>query len=693
MSIIRDFTLYLHAGISVPPVVHVNQYDQGEVWRFTLLEEDGSQYTPSSGALIGVKADGHAIAGVTGTVMGDGRVSITETQQMTAAAGKAVFELTIDGGAHGTANFIVQVEPKPTDSAILSDSDLSIIQEGLNSVTPVVIEEKVSDWLEENFTEPPVDPTLSISNAAADAKVTGDKITELKTDLESVVFIALPSSFEQGAWSNNDKTIENKRIRYSTRIDVSVGDCVTFAADNDLYYSVSVYADASSTTLLESSGWIKGIYEFNHNGVGCLSVANSETYAESTTIRPTDLTTTIIFFKEINKELNDYYNAGIKNTLNTIAYNNAYIYNSANVDVTLPVPDDTKYIYVSHGNLVYGSGLTSFAVLDVTGGSSDIIRKYGSQAAENYIIPVSEGVESVRFVSHTTGTVYPVYIGFINKQTVISYVCGNVLNTLKKENFNSEFNIANSDSNTRSHVYRSDGMPMLFRYASSHLGSGITIQDVQYTEDGTYIISSENSGVVFVDNLGNVTFKSVSDFGHGISIQKLTNGNFMVASVDSNYGTENANRNVYHYDYETNTVIDYFTPSITELLTFAWDFENGTYLLIGQENGNLKHAKAYLYTQETDTAVLIGSVVLPSQYIQGGCVIGKNIYVSCNDGWNNIKDSYIMVFDLSTFEQISAITLTGMFKEVEGVSIYNKNGDAYIRTGETHLVRLFDIKI
>lgn len=188
MSIIRDFTLYLHAGISVPPVVHVNQYDQGEVWRFTLLEEDGSKYTPSSGALIGVKSDGHAIAGVTGTVMGDGRVSITETQQMTAAAGKAVFELTIDGGSHGTANFIVQVEPKPTDSAILSDSDLSIIQEGLNSVTPVVIAETVSDWLEDNLTDPPIDPTLSISNAAADAKVTGDKLTELKTELNKVYY-------------------------------------------------------------------------------------------------------------------------------------------------------------------------------------------------------------------------------------------------------------------------------------------------------------------------------------------------------------------------------------------------------------------------------------------------------------------------------------------------------------------------
>lgn len=211
MSIIRDFTLYLNAGVTVPPVVHVNQYDQGEVWRFTLLEEDGSQYTPSSGALIGVKSDGHAIAGVTGTVLGDGRVSITETQQMTAASGKAVFELTIDGGSHGTANFIVQVEPKPTDSAILSDSDLSIIQEGINSVTPVVIADTVSDWLEDNLTDPPIDPTLSISNAAADAKVTGDKITELKTKIDDIYTKTLLNGYDatdlystDGYWSNSD---------------------------------------------------------------------------------------------------------------------------------------------------------------------------------------------------------------------------------------------------------------------------------------------------------------------------------------------------------------------------------------------------------------------------------------------------------------------------------------------------------
>lgn len=234
MSITRDFTIYLNAGISVPPVVHVNQYDQGEIWRFTLLEADGSQYTPSTGALIGVKADGHAIAGVTGTVLGDGRVQITETQQMTAAAGDAIFELTIDGQTHGTANFIVRVEKKPTDDAILSDSDLSIIQEGMNSVTPVVIAETVSDWLEDNLTDPPIDPSLTISNAAADAKVTGDKITELKNaikhhDKGNTTF-RLYGNFQHYGLFDNGTFWYNQQYR------VSNDDPMTF--DRDLIVNV-----------------------------------------------------------------------------------------------------------------------------------------------------------------------------------------------------------------------------------------------------------------------------------------------------------------------------------------------------------------------------------------------------------------------------------------------------------------------
>ena len=148
MTITRNFNLHLNAGLSTPLVINVNQYDQGETWVFTLYNESGIQYTPSSGSIVGIKADGYAITNA-GTVNGSGQVVITETQQMTAAAGKAIFELQIDGLTHGTANFCVMVEPSPTENAVESTSDLSLIQQALNSVTPAVIAEEVNDWLSE----------------------------------------------------------------------------------------------------------------------------------------------------------------------------------------------------------------------------------------------------------------------------------------------------------------------------------------------------------------------------------------------------------------------------------------------------------------------------------------------------------------------------------------------------------------
>lgn len=128
--ITRNFNLYLHKKGN-PLVIQANQYDSGEQWVFTLLEEDGTQYIPTTGAIIGRKSDGNAIT-VGGSVV-DGKVVIIETEQMTAAAGKAVFELSVDDLTHGTANFIVNVEKKPIDDAVISDSDLSLIQQALDA--------------------------------------------------------------------------------------------------------------------------------------------------------------------------------------------------------------------------------------------------------------------------------------------------------------------------------------------------------------------------------------------------------------------------------------------------------------------------------------------------------------------------------------------------------------------------------
>ena len=147
-AITREFRLYTNAGLSIPPVIHVNQYDRGETWNFKLYQPNGQQFIPTDAAIVGVKADGNLIANA-GTVS-EGVVVITETEQMTAAPGKAVFEILFDGDTHGTANFVVLVEPKPGDNADLSESDLSLIQQAIETTSPQAVMEAVTDWMDEN---------------------------------------------------------------------------------------------------------------------------------------------------------------------------------------------------------------------------------------------------------------------------------------------------------------------------------------------------------------------------------------------------------------------------------------------------------------------------------------------------------------------------------------------------------------
>ena len=328
--ITRNFNLYLNAGHSVPLVINVNQYDSGEQWVFTLYNADGTKYTPSTGAIVGIKSDGLGIIN-SGSVV-DGNVVINETQQMTAAVGKAVFELTIDSGTHGTANFVVLVEEKPGNNADLSDSDLSLIQEALDAVNPLPtggsvgqvltktengsawtdagtptqeqVADAVSDWADEHITVSAgvvIDTSLSVAGAAADAKATGDEITDLK----SAIFNSADATWEQGGVVLASGWLEDNSKRCRTnKFFLKKGATFTINPSG-LWYNFAKYSADDDSYLAYQSSWtsdgLTATYSVDYDAYIIVWLRN----ADNTDLSPTDVTATVTFENDLVVEAID----------------------------------------------------------------------------------------------------------------------------------------------------------------------------------------------------------------------------------------------------------------------------------------------------------------------------------------------------------------------------------------------------
>lgn len=84
---------------------------------------------------------------------------------------------------------IHEVTPQSRVEALLVE--LNELIEGMDgSVSPEDIATAVAAYLGEhltNPTNPPLDTSLTIANAAADSKATGDKLSELKEGLSSIL--------------------------------------------------------------------------------------------------------------------------------------------------------------------------------------------------------------------------------------------------------------------------------------------------------------------------------------------------------------------------------------------------------------------------------------------------------------------------------------------------------------------------
>lgn len=242
--ITRNFNLFLNAGKHIPLVINVNQYDHDEQWCFTLLNDNGEKYIPSTGAIVGIKADRLGIIN-SGTVNASGQVVINETEQMTAAVGKAVFELLIDDQTHGTANFAVLVEPKPGNNADFSESDLSLLQEAIDGTSAAAIAQGVSDWMDDNLTPttPVVDSSLTVQGAAADAKKVGDEINDLKSQIDQSSGLtdeikqALMDIANHVSWDESDPTGQTYISALQTALYPITGISAVFNPGSNVIYS------------------------------------------------------------------------------------------------------------------------------------------------------------------------------------------------------------------------------------------------------------------------------------------------------------------------------------------------------------------------------------------------------------------------------------------------------------------------
>jgi hypothetical protein len=320
--ITREFDLMLYQEGNLL-FINANQYDSGEQWIFTLYEENGVKYTPATGAIVGVKSDGKGIIN-TGTVDEYGRVVINETQQMTAAAGLATFELLIDNDTHGTANFKVDVEPRPADNADLSDSDLSLIQEAVDAASeiedllggqdvPTVITPIISDWLDENITNPsnpPIDTSLTVAGAAADAKKTGDEITDLKS--------AINGNLKQSNLAFSEITLPENLFDYTSD---------DMCKQGYWYYSTSVGSVVSATSSSSTENYV------------ALKIPVYDSEKVTIGLYPNDLTKLV------------YWIGAVDADMKLLAYSVV----NQNAPVTYNIPEGTVYVLAS-----YSLGRTNF---------------------------------------------------------------------------------------------------------------------------------------------------------------------------------------------------------------------------------------------------------------------------------------------------------------------------------------------
>jgi len=178
----------------IPPVIHVSQYDSDFTIVFTLFSTVGD-FTIEAGttAMVrGTKSSGTGYSADATINISAKTVTVTGNQQMTAAAGQNVFEITLlkSGKEISSKNFILLCERAALDADTITDEsvlkELNAIIEGAETATQAAEEAgDAADRAEAAAQTLVIDPTLTLPGQPADAKMVGDKITDLTETVDN----------------------------------------------------------------------------------------------------------------------------------------------------------------------------------------------------------------------------------------------------------------------------------------------------------------------------------------------------------------------------------------------------------------------------------------------------------------------------------------------------------------------------
>lgn len=228
LTIERSLNIYA-AGI--PQIISLSQYDDDFQLVFTLYTSEGEFTIPSgtTAEVMGTKVDGNgysASASISGST-----VTVTGNKQMTACAGRNVYEivLTKSGKRLATVNFILKVERAALDADTIQSEtvlkELNAIIDSAETSTQAAAEAAASAAAAaESARTLTIDPTLTQSGQAADAKAVGDEISDLKEDLNRVFSTdakqALLACLENVEWINSQGEIYLKALKRSLNTDI-----------------------------------------------------------------------------------------------------------------------------------------------------------------------------------------------------------------------------------------------------------------------------------------------------------------------------------------------------------------------------------------------------------------------------------------------------------------------------------------